>query len=79
MIMVSREAQPPDYMKPIDIETIQEQLDEAKKLLEEKQTAYMHAFASGNLQDISKHRKEVFSLTRQIGQLVKYKLQTGAK
>ena len=52
---------------------------EAKKLLEEKQTAYMHAFASGNLQDISKHRKEVFSLTRQIGQLVKYKLQTGAK
>jgi len=79
MIMVSREAQPPDYMKPIDIETIQEQLDEAKKLLEEKQTAYMHAFASGNLQDISKHRKAVFSLTRQIGQLVKYKLQTGAK
>ena len=42
-------------------------------------SAYMHAFASGNLQDISKHRKEVFSLTRQIGQLVKYKLQTGAK
>ena len=60
-------------------ESIQQQLDEAKKLLEEKQTAYMHAFASGNLQDISKHRKEVFSLTRQIGQLVKYKLQTGAK
>ena len=66
-------------MKLNDHQTIQEQLDEAKKLLEEKQTAYMHAFASGNLQDISKHRKEVYSLTRQIGQLVKYKLQTGAK
>ena len=79
MIWVSREALPPDFMKPNATRTIQEQLDEAKKLLEEKQTAYMHAFASGNLQDISKHRKEVFSLTRQIGQLVKYKLQTGAK
>jgi glycerate kinase len=66
-------------MKLNENQTIQEQLDEAKKLLEEKQTAYMHAFASGNLQDISKHRKEVYSLTRQIGQLVKYKLQTGAK
>ena len=79
MIWVSREALPPDSMKPNDTRTIQEQLDEAKKLLEEKQTAYMHAFASGNLQDISKHRKEVVSLTRHIGQLVQYKVHTGAK
>ena len=32
MIWVSREALPPDSMKPNDTRTIQEQLDEAKKL-----------------------------------------------
>ena len=60
-------------------QSIQEQLDEAKKLLEEKNTAYMHAFASGNLKEIGKLRKEVYGLQRQVGQLIKYKLNTGVK
>lgn len=57
--------------------TLREQIDAAKKQLHEAQTAYLHAFASNRMEDIAKHKRTVGKLTREIGQLVRYKLDTG--
>ena len=59
------------------MQTIREQPDTAKEQLQEAQTAYLHAFAADRMQDIAKHKRQVAKLTREIGQLVRYKLDTG--
>jgi hypothetical protein len=54
--------------------TLREQIDAAKEQLHEAQTAYLHAFAANRMEDIAKHKRTVGKLTREIGQLVRYKL-----
>ena len=53
---------------------MEDQLEQIKALLSDAETAYQHAFASGDWEAMTAHRRDVMKYRSTVGKLVKERL-----